>query len=120
MLHRLLTVQSLDPEGSVHLADFPLTVLAKKDIAGQATRGTRRLDFTPVRKRRFPPILHPPYCHLECVGPTTPKQLLRNTRRALTWQFIYIPTEPWRWGRLKWVPRLAAPWSELYPRNGDG
>ena len=43
------------------------------------------------------------------VGPTTPKQFLRNTRRALTWQFMYIPTEPWRWGRLKWVPRLAAP-----------
>jgi hypothetical protein len=43
------------------------------------------------------------------VGPTTPKQFLRSTRRALTWQFMYIPTAPWRWGRLKWVPRLAAP-----------
>ncbi len=53
-----------------------------------------------------PGVLAPTLAH---VGPTTPKQFLRNTRCALTWQFIYIPREPRRWGRLKWVPRLAAP-----------
>ncbi len=43
------------------------------------------------------------------VGPTTPKQFLRSIRHALTWQFMHIPTAPWRWGRLKWVPRFAVP-----------
>ena len=45
----------------------------------------------------------------------TPKRFLRNTRRALTWQFMCIPAEPWRWGQLKRVPRLAAPWLETLP-----
>jgi hypothetical protein len=35
--------------------------------------------------------------------------LVRSIRRALTWQLMYLPTAPWRWGRLKWVPRFAAP-----------
>ena len=46
--------------------------------------------------------------------------LERSIRRALTWQFMYLPTAPWRWGRLKWVPRFAAPSRRLSPRNGDG
>jgi len=50
-------------------------------------------------------------------GPTTPKQFLRRIRRALTWQFMYIPIEPWRWGRLKWMSRLPAPWSETLPEE---
>jgi hypothetical protein len=36
MAFRVLTVQSLDPEGAVQLPDFPVTVLAKKDMAGKA------------------------------------------------------------------------------------
>ena len=28
-----------------------------------------------------------------CFGPTLPKQFVRNTRRGLTWQFMYISTE---------------------------
>ena len=43
--------------------------------------------------------------------------LMRSIRRALTWQFIYLSTAPWRWGRLKRVPRFAAPYSETLPEE---
>jgi len=46
---------------------------------------------------------------LRASGPTHRSNLVRSIRRALTWQFMYLPTAPWRWGRLKWVPRFAAP-----------
>jgi hypothetical protein len=51
-----MTVQSLDLEGAVHLADFPVILLAKKDIAGEPSGGTSRLDFTRsvrVRSQQF-------------------------------------------------------------------
>jgi hypothetical protein len=32
------------------------------------------------------------------VGPTTPKQFLRSSSRAITWKFIYTPTESCGWG----------------------
>jgi hypothetical protein len=35
--------------------------------------------------------------------------LVRSIRRALTWQFMDLPTAPWRWGRRKGVPRFATP-----------
>jgi hypothetical protein len=35
--------------------------------------------------------------------------LVRTIRRALTGQFMDLPRAPWRWGRLNWVPRFAAP-----------
>src|SRR4051794_29136331 len=30
---------------------------------------------------------------------------------------MYIPTAAWRCGRLKWVPRFAAPWSVTFPEE---
>ena len=52
MVSRVMTVQSLDPEGAVQLADFPVVPLANKDIAGKPGGGTGPLDFTrPVRVR---------------------------------------------------------------------
>jgi hypothetical protein len=49
-----MTVQSLDPEGAVHLADFLVILLAKKDIAGKPSGGTGRLDFTrSIRSHQF-------------------------------------------------------------------
>ena len=39
----------------------------------------------------------------------TPKQFGAKHQTCLTWQFMYLPTAPWRWGRLKWVPRFAVP-----------
>ncbi len=43
------------------------------------------------------------------VSPTHRSNLERSIRRALAWQFSYLPTAAWRWGRLKWVRRFAAP-----------
>ncbi len=34
-------------------------------------------------------------------------RLVRSVRIALTWQFMYLPTAPWRWEPLKWVQRFA-------------
>ena len=50
-------------------------------------------------------------------GPTHRSNLVRSIRRALTWQFMYLPTAPWRWGRLKWVQRFAAPSLETLPEE---
>jgi hypothetical protein len=54
MVSRVMTVQSLDPEGAVHLADFLVILLRKKDIAGKPSGGTGRLDFTrSIRSHQF-------------------------------------------------------------------
>jgi hypothetical protein len=79
--------------------------------AGSVTNGRVAGDGGGVHVER--PVSRRPLLvaspQLARLGPTTPKQFLRNTRRDVIWQFMYISTEPWRWGRLKWVPRLAAP-----------
>src|SRR5262249_45724594 len=43
--------------------------------------------------------------------------LVRSTRRALTGRFLDLTTSPWRWGRLKGMPRIAAPESETLPEE---
>jgi hypothetical protein len=39
------------------------------------------------------------------IGPTHRSNLERSIKRALCWQFMYLPTAAWRCGRLKWGER---------------
>jgi len=86
-------------------APFPLYVLSLSQPQNRVHRPEAAGMPSPVCDR------------LARFGPTHRSNLERSIRRALNWQFMDLPTAAWRCGRLKWVPRFAAPESETFPEK---